>query len=46
MQLKLIDLPEEQVLAALDSSFASKPVLVEKNRKVYESAKAWVKANL
>jgi 2-oxoisovalerate ferredoxin oxidoreductase beta subunit len=45
MQLKLIDLPEEQVLAALDSSFASKPALVEKNRKVYESAKAWVKAN-
>jgi 2-oxoisovalerate ferredoxin oxidoreductase beta subunit len=46
MQLKLIDLPEAEVLAALDASFAAKPVLVEKNRKVYESAKAWVRTNL
>jgi 2-oxoisovalerate ferredoxin oxidoreductase beta subunit len=46
MQMGLIDIPEESVLEALDSSFSSKPSLVEKNRKVYESAKSWVKANL
>ena len=46
MQLGLLDIPEQDVLAALDASFASKPALVEKNRNVYATARAWVRENL
>jgi 2-oxoisovalerate ferredoxin oxidoreductase beta subunit len=46
MQLGLVDLPEKDVLAALDASFASKPALVEKNRNVYAAGRAWVRDNL
>ena len=46
VQLGLIDIPEDVILASLDESFAEKPALVEKNRKVYAAAKAWAAANL
>ncbi|MEI6797198.1 MAG: hypothetical protein WCK39_10075, partial [Methanomassiliicoccales archaeon] len=46
MELGLVNLPEKEVLAALDSSFASKPALVEKNRNVYAAGRAWVRDNL
>jgi 2-oxoisovalerate ferredoxin oxidoreductase beta subunit len=46
MQLKLLDISESVVLASLDASFAEKPTLVEKNRKVYNAAKAWAAASL
>jgi 2-oxoisovalerate ferredoxin oxidoreductase beta subunit len=45
-ELGLLSIPEDIVLAALDESFAEKPALVEKNRKVYNAAKAWAAANL
>ena len=38
-------LPEEEVLAALDASFAAKPKLVERNRLVYRTAFEWAKNN-
>jgi 2-oxoisovalerate ferredoxin oxidoreductase beta subunit len=44
--LELQGLPEEKVLQALDASFASKPALVERNRKVYRAAYDWAKNNL
>ncbi len=44
--LDLHGLPEEQILAALEASFASKPALVERNRKVYRAAYDWAKGNL
>ncbi|OPY33173.1 MAG: Ketoisovalerate oxidoreductase subunit VorA [Methanomassiliicoccales archaeon PtaU1.Bin124] len=44
--LGLHGLPEPEILAALDASFAAKPALVEKNRKVYKAAFAWAKENL
>jgi 2-oxoisovalerate ferredoxin oxidoreductase beta subunit len=44
--LGLIGLPEDVLIAALASSFAAKPVLVEKNEKVFEAAKAWVRSNI
>ncbi len=44
--LGLHGLPEEKVLQALDASFAAKPALVERNRKVYQAAFAWAKSNL
>jgi len=43
--MDLHGLPEEQVLAALDASFAAKPKLVERNRKVYQVAFEWTKNN-
>lgn len=43
--LGLLDLPEEDVLAALDASFSERPALIEKNRKVYGAAKAWAGEN-
>ena len=44
--LGLIGLPEEALIDSLASSFAAKPQLVEKNKKVFEAAKAWVAANI
>jgi len=44
--LDLHGLPEEKVLLALDASFAAKPALVDRNRKVYQAAYAWAKENL
>ncbi len=44
--LGLHDLPEDKVLEALDESFAAKPALVERNRKVYQAAFAWARENL
>ncbi|MDD1772544.1 MAG: 2-oxoacid:acceptor oxidoreductase family protein [Methanomassiliicoccales archaeon] len=41
--LGLHGLPEEKVLAALDASFATKPQLIERNRKVYRAAYDWGK---
>jgi 2-oxoisovalerate ferredoxin oxidoreductase beta subunit len=43
MELGLLGLPEAQVLEALDASFAEKPALVERNRRVYAAARAWVR---
>jgi 2-oxoisovalerate ferredoxin oxidoreductase beta subunit len=43
VELGLLGMPEADVLAALDASFSEKPALVERNRKVYEAAKAWVR---
>jgi 2-oxoisovalerate ferredoxin oxidoreductase beta subunit len=45
-QLGLLGVPEDVVLTALAESFAEKPALVEKNRKVYEAAKTWAASNL
>lgn len=44
--LNVHGLPEEMILAALDASFAAKPQLVERNRKVYRAAFDWAKQNL
>ncbi|MCG7844416.1 MAG: 2-oxoacid:acceptor oxidoreductase family protein, partial [Methanomassiliicoccales archaeon] len=44
--LNVHGLPEEMILAALDTSFASKPKLVERNRKVYRTAFDWATQNL
>ncbi len=44
--LDLLDIPEKEVLTALDESFAEKPALVEKNRRVFEAARSWAEANL
>ncbi|HQN76108.1 MAG TPA: 2-oxoacid:acceptor oxidoreductase family protein, partial [Methanomassiliicoccales archaeon] len=44
--LDLHGLPLEKVLAALDASFAAKPALVERNRKVFQAAFDWAKNNL
>jgi 2-oxoisovalerate ferredoxin oxidoreductase beta subunit len=46
IELDLLGIPEDVVLTALDESFAEKPALVEKNRKVFNAAKAWAAANL
>ncbi|MBI0583312.1 MAG: 2-oxoacid:acceptor oxidoreductase family protein [Methanomassiliicoccus sp.] len=46
MELNLVGLPEKDVLAALDASFAAKPALVERNRLVYAAAREWARANL
>jgi len=44
--LGLHGLDESDIIAALDHSFAAKPVLIEKNHRVFEAAKAWAKENL
>jgi 2-oxoisovalerate ferredoxin oxidoreductase beta subunit len=44
--LGLHGLPEDAVLQALDASFAAKPALVERNRKVYRAAFDWARNNL
>lgn len=44
--LGLLDVPEEELLAALDQSFSAKPALIERNRKVYQAAKAWAGESL
>ncbi|QLH74525.1 MAG: 2-oxoacid:acceptor oxidoreductase family protein [Methanomassiliicoccales archaeon] len=44
--LGLHSIEEEHILSALDNSFSAKPSLIEKNRKVYEAAKAWTATNL
>lgn len=46
MELGLLGIPEADVLAALDASFAEKPALVERNRKVYAAARAWAREHL
>jgi 2-oxoisovalerate ferredoxin oxidoreductase beta subunit len=46
VELRLLDIPEERVLEALDASFAEKPALVERNRKVYAAARAWAREHL
>jgi 2-oxoisovalerate ferredoxin oxidoreductase beta subunit len=44
--LELHGLSEGKVLLALDASFAAKPALVERNRKVYQAAFDWARNNL
>jgi 2-oxoisovalerate ferredoxin oxidoreductase beta subunit len=44
--LDLLNIPEKEILNALNDSFAERPALVEKNRKVYEAARSWANANL
>jgi 2-oxoisovalerate ferredoxin oxidoreductase beta subunit len=44
--LDLLPVDEDHILTALDESFAEKPQLVERNRKVFTAAKAWAAANL
>ena len=44
--LGLTGSPEEHVIEALAESFASKPALVEKNKKVFDAAKLWVDQNI
>lgn len=39
MELGLLDVPEDQVLRALDASFSSRPDLARRNRLVYEAAR-------
>ena len=39
-------LPREQLLAALDASFAKKPKLIPVNRKIFEEAGAWCREHL
>jgi 2-oxoisovalerate ferredoxin oxidoreductase beta subunit len=39
VELDLLEVPEAEVLAALDESFSSKPALVDRNRKIYLAAK-------
>jgi 2-oxoisovalerate ferredoxin oxidoreductase beta subunit len=46
MELGLLGIPEADVLEALDASFAEKPALVERNRKVYAAARAWAMERL
>jgi Pyruvate/2-oxoacid:ferredoxin oxidoreductase gamma subunit len=46
VELGLLGIPEADVLAALDDSFAEKPALVERNRKVYAAARAWAMEHL
>jgi 2-oxoisovalerate ferredoxin oxidoreductase beta subunit len=44
--LGLVGLPENKLVEALAESFAAKPALVEKNKKVFDAAKTWVANNL
>ncbi len=46
MELGWVEVPEEHVLASLDDSFAAKPKLVDVNRKVYATARAWAREHL
>ena len=46
MEMKLLDIPEDRVLAALEESFSARPDLVERNRRVYDAARAWAREHL
>jgi len=46
MELGLLAVQEDEVLEALDASFAEKPALVERNRRVYGAARAWTREHL
>ena len=44
--LDLVSVPDEEVLGALDESFAAKPQLVDKNRRIFQAAYDWTRENL
>lgn len=45
LSLDLLGLPEDEVVAALEDSFAGKSSLIAKNIDIFEAAKAWVQNN-
>lgn len=44
--LNSLGVGEEHILSALDDSFAERPQLIEKNRKIFEAGKAFAEAEL
>ncbi len=46
VEMGLLDMPEEDVAAALRKSFAAKPKLVDSNMKVFAAARAYARDNL
>jgi 2-oxoisovalerate ferredoxin oxidoreductase beta subunit len=44
--LKASGIPKEQMLAALDASFAKKPKLIPINRRIFDQATTWCEENL